>query len=212
MAEEKNKHKPSEKKESNNPFRNLTGGGGDKPKFNFYWIYGIIALAFIILQFMASSGSESSDRSIQKGQLINMLKRQDVEKIVVVNKDEYAEIYVKSEKSGDYPALKKGDSFMDVGQPYLVYNGDLENFGELIQKVQDDEQISDESKVYITRESRVDYTSQIFSWLLPIGLMVVLWIFIMRRMGGGAGGGVWGAALPHAHAGHAPDYAEKSPL
>jgi len=166
-----------------NPLKNKKGG------FNFYWIYGIIALAFIILQFMASSSDTSGDRSIQKGQLINMLKRQDVEKIVVVNKDEYAEVYVRSEKSGDYPALKKGDSFMDVGQPYLVYNGDLENFGELIQKVQDEDQIPDESKVYITRESRVDYTSQIFSWLLPIGLMVLLWVFIMRRMGGGAGGG-----------------------
>jgi len=166
-----------------NPLKNKKGG------FNFYWIYGIIALAFIILQIMASSGETSGDKTIQKGQLITMLKKGDVDKIIVVNKDEYAEIYVKSEKVGDYPALKKGDNFMDVGKSYLVYNGDLENFGELIQKVQDEEQIPDENKVYITKETRVDYSGQIFSWGVTIGLLVLFWFFIMRRMGGGAGGG-----------------------
>ena len=166
-----------------NPLKNKKGG------FNFYWIYGIIALSFIILQIMASTGNDTESKTIQKGQLISMLKKSDVEKIVVVNKDEYAEIYVKSEKAGDYPALKKGESFMDVGRPFLVYNGDLENFGELVQKIQDEQQTPDEERVYITHETRVDYTGQIFSWLLPIGLMVLLWIFIMRRMGGGAGGG-----------------------
>jgi cell division protease FtsH len=166
-----------------NPLKNKKGG------FNFYWIYGIIALSFIILQIMASTGNDTESKTIQKGQLISMLKKSDVEKIVVVNKDEYAEIYVKSEKAGDYPALKKGESFMDVGRPFLVYNGDLENFGELVQKIQDEQETPDEERVYITHETRVDYTGQIFSWLLPIGLMVLLWIFIMRRMGGGAGGG-----------------------
>jgi len=62
-----------------NPLKNKKGG------FNFYWIYGIIALTFIILQIMASSSDSAGDRSIQKGQLINMLKKQDVDKIVVVN-------------------------------------------------------------------------------------------------------------------------------
>jgi cell division protease FtsH len=166
-----------------NPLKNKKGG------FNFYWIYGIIALSFIILQIMASTGNDTESKTIQKGQLISMLKKSDVEKIVVVNKDEYAEIYVKSEKAGDYPALKKGESFMDVGRSFLVYNGDLENFGELVQKIQDEQETPDEERVYITHETRVDYTGQIFSWLLPIGLMVLLWIFIMRRMGGGAGGG-----------------------
>ena len=181
---ENNQKKPNIPPKPNNPLKNNKKGG-----FNFYWVYGIIALSFIILQIMASMGDDSNDKSIQKGELISMLKKGDVEKIIVVNKDDHAEIYIKSEKTGNYPALKKGDNFMDVARSYLVYNGDLEKFGELVQKVQDDVQIPEENKVYITRETRVDYTGQIFSWLLPIGLMVVLWIFIMRRMGGGAGGG-----------------------
>lgn len=167
-----------------NPLKNKKGG------FNFYWIYGIIALVFIILQVMSTmNGDSNSEKTIQKGQLMDMLKKSDVEKIIVVNKDEYAEIYVKSEKVDDYPALKKGEGFMAVGQSYLVYNGDLENFGELIQKEQIESGIPVDQRVYITRESRVDYTSQIFSWLLPLGLIILFYVFIMRRMSGGGGGG-----------------------
>ena len=181
---ENNKKKPNTPPTPNNPLKKNNKGG-----FNFYWVYGIIALVIIIIQIMASMNEESSDKTIQKGQLISMLKKGDVEKIIVINKDEYAEIYIKSEKVGDYPALKKGNNFMDIAPSYLVYNGDLEKFGELVQKIQSEESVLAEKRVYITRESRVDYSSQIFSWLLPIGLMVLLWIFIMRRMGGGAGGG-----------------------
>lgn len=180
---ENKQDKPNHTPKPKNPLNNKNGG------FNFYWIYGIIALSFIIMQIMASTSEGAGDKTIQKGQLIRMLKKGDVDKIIVINKDEYAEVYVKSEKVGDYPALKKGNGFMDVSRSYFIYNGDLENFGELIQKIQDLEQIPEENRVYITRETRVDYTGQIFSWLLPIGLMVVLWIVIMRRMGGGAGGG-----------------------
>ena len=166
-----------------NPLKNKKGG------FNFYWIYGIIALALILLQVMSTMGDDSSSNTIQKGQLIDMLNKSDVEKIIVVNKDEYAEIYVKSENVDDYPSLKKREGFMGVGRTFLVYNGDLENFGELVQRVQSAAEISEEKRVYITRESRVDYTGQIFSWLIPLGLIIIFWVFIMRRMGGGAGGG-----------------------
>jgi cell division protease FtsH len=61
--------------------------------------------------------------------------------------------------------------------------------GELIDKVQTEQGIAENERVYITKESRVDYTGQIISWLLPLGLIILFWVFIMRRMGGGAGGG-----------------------
>ncbi len=165
-----------------NPLKNKKGG------FNFYWIYGLLALVFIVFQVM-TMGNNTKSETIQKGQLSEMLRKGDVSKIIVINKDEYAEIYVKKEKITDYPALKKGDNFMDIGEPFLVYNGDLENFGELVQKAQTDAEIPEEQRVYITHENRVDYSGQIFSWILPIGLLILFWIFIMRRMGGGAGGG-----------------------
>ena len=165
-----------------NPLKNNKKGG-----FNFYWVYGAIALIFIILQIM-SMGGDTSTEVIHKGQLREMLKKGDVSKIVVVNK-ESAEIFVKSDRREAYPSLEKKRSIMDQGEPYLTYTGDLENFGEQIQKFQDETSIPEESRVYITHESRADYSGQIFSWAITIGLLVLFWVFIMRRMGGGAGGG-----------------------
>jgi cell division protease FtsH len=166
-----------------NPLKNNKKGG-----FNFYWIYGFIALVFIILQIMSMNNAGNSE-TIQKGQLRDMLQKGDVSKIIVVNKDEYAEVYIKKDRLDNYPALKKNEGFMSAGEPYMIYDGDLENFGELVQKFQDEANIPESDRVYIKRETRIDYTGQILGWLLPLGLIILFWIFIMRRMGGGAGGG-----------------------
>ncbi len=171
-----------------NPMRGLgSGANGDNKGFNFYWIYGILAVLFIGLNFLGSD--TPSENLIQKGQLIEMLRNSAVEKIVVVNKDEYAEVYVKAGQLDNYPSLKESKSLYDAKAAHFVYNGDLENFGENIQTIQAENDVYEVDRVYIEHETRVDYTSQILSWLLPLGLIILFWVFIMRKMGGGAGGG-----------------------
>ena len=168
---------------------NFNGGKDGKKGFNFYWIYGIIAIGFIFLTFF--NNSSNSSETIQWGELKTIIEKGDASKIVVINKDENAEVYIKKDRLSNYPQLKKDEGF-NLGQSkqHLVYDGDLENFGERIQKVQDDMNISQSDRVYVSRETRVDYTSQILGWLLPIGLIVLFYIFIMKRMtGGGAPGG-----------------------
>ncbi|MCK5845994.1 MAG: ATP-dependent zinc metalloprotease FtsH [Bacteroidales bacterium] len=168
-----------------NPLKGA-GQSGNNKGFNFYWVYGIIAAIFILLNVFSSQ--TPTDNLIQKGKLITMLRTGDVEKIIVVNKDEYAEVYVKSDKLESYPSLKPSDSPFGMRAAHFVYNGDLESFGETIQKVQEENDVFEVDRVYIEHENRVDYTSQILSWLLPLGLIILFWVFIMRKMGGGAGG------------------------
>lgn len=168
---------------------NFKGGNGGKKGFNFYWIYGVIAVGFILLTFF-NNGSTPSN-TIQWGKLKTIIEKGDASKIVVINKDENAEVYIKKDRLSNYPELKKNEGF-NLGQskPFLVYDGDLENFGERIQKVQDASNLPEDSRVYVSRETRIDYTSQILGWLLPIGLIVLFYVFIMKRMaGGGAPGG-----------------------
>jgi cell division protease FtsH len=161
-----------------------------KKGFNFYWIYGIIAVAFILMNVFANTGV--NNETIQWGKLKQILENNDASKIVVVNKDEFAEVYIKKDKLSNYPKLS-GDKSYGFGntEPFFVYNGDLENFGERIQKVQDEANIPEAERVYVSRETRVDYTGQIIGWLLPIGLIILFYVFIMRRMAGpgGPGGG-----------------------
>ena len=76
------------------------GNSSNKPKinFNFYWIYGIIALIFFGMQFLNwGTGAKQTTWEIFER---DMLKTQEVKRIVVVN-NEQVEIYIKKEKLND---------------------------------------------------------------------------------------------------------------
>jgi cell division protease FtsH len=64
-----------------------------KFKFNIYWIYMLILAGFIILQFYDFGGKPEE---IDFYKLKEMVSANDVEKIVIVNK-ETAEIYLRAQ-------------------------------------------------------------------------------------------------------------------
>ena len=62
-------------------------------KFNFYWIYVIIAILFFGIQILnINTTSETSWQEFNR----KMLQTKEVDKIVVVNRD-IAQIYIKKE-------------------------------------------------------------------------------------------------------------------
>ena len=76
-----------------------------KPRFNSNWIFLVVALAFIAINFLYTG------RSVQKtttSGIKEMIANRDIEKMVVINKEE-AEIYLKKEalESGRYPKIPK---------------------------------------------------------------------------------------------------------
>ncbi len=194
MAEEINdntspKDKENKDKESKNPFSNLTGGGdGKKPKFNFYWVYGILAVVFIGIQLLSW---DSGAKKTGWGELKEMLERGDVDKIVLVNK-ETAEIFIKPEVLSDerYSEVK-GESAFNKGNPHYYYTvGSTDKFIEQV----DEAQQNNTSPIYIENEVRHNWGGEILSWIFPILLLVGLWFFFMRMMnkgGGGAGGQIF---------------------
>src|ERR1035437_861963 len=68
--------------------------GSAKPKFNIYWIYGLIILAIISIQFF-KIGNHVEE--ISSSQFDEMLRAHDVEKVVVVNK-ERVDITIKADR------------------------------------------------------------------------------------------------------------------
>lgn len=193
MAEENRNKKPQQNKDQKgDPFKSLmssgkkSASGGNKGKFNFYWIYTIIAFVFIALFFF----NDSSDvKKTTWGELKEMLQDQDVSKIVLVNR-EFAEIYIKPDKlskSRYQDVVDKNQSELFGETPQYVYTiGSVESFEDDVEQAQ--EGISD--PVYIQNEIRRNWTGEILSWVLPLVILVVIWIFIMRMMArGGAGGG-----------------------
>jgi cell division protease FtsH len=154
-----------------------------KPKFNFYWIYALLAIVFIGLQIMNwDTGTETTD----KGTLLKMLREQDVEKIDLVNK-EVAEIFLKPDSKRKYIKEEGGSIARNMGaaKPDFTFRiGSVEGFEKDIISAQE----GNESPIYINNVTRRNWGGEVLGWVLPILILVGVWFFIMRMMSRGGGG------------------------
>jgi cell division protease FtsH len=160
------------------------------PRFNIYWIYGIIILSLLALQFFVSnSGSPAHEHSFQE--LKPYMAKGEVTKLVVVNND-YVEVYL---KPGAEPAPAQPDSKIpalnlnnDKGPAFTFRIGSVDQF---YSELHDAEQQLPEDlrNVTVTYDTRGDLLHSILnSIFLPLILLVAMWFLLMRKMGGGAGG------------------------
>jgi cell division protease FtsH len=180
MADMNNENQANDKKPDKMP----------KPRFNSNWIFAILAISLIAFQLFY--GGKSVPKTT-KGEIKQMIERRDIEKITVVNK-EYAEIYLKKEarESGNYKNLPKpGTGFgMATVKPDFTYNiGDIANFEPFILETQKNAGYADTELIYPENVIHKDYLVDILSWLLLPALLIIFWIFMMKRMSGGGAGG-----------------------
>jgi cell division protease FtsH len=174
------------------------GNEGDKkPKkskfdfefnFNFYWVYVVIALVFIAMAFFPTVGED--ERTLSSSDFKQILQARDIKELVVVNR-EVAEIYIEPEalKSNErYKHVKDRPfgSTLNPGPHYFYQIGDLQNFERNLQEWQAD--FPPEEKIDVRNETRKNWGDSVM-WLLPFVLLIGVWVFLMRRMSGGAGGG-----------------------
>jgi len=177
----------------NNNSKNTNNKNG-KPKFNIYWIYGLIALTLIGLQlFSFSQGpKEITMQEFER----DMLKNGDVEKIEVINKEK-ANIYIKKDRLNDARYKDLFDnSFSSVSQegPHFFFTiGSIEYFEQWLREAQD--KYLDGEYIEVSYKTQPNYLRDIIGWLLPIFIILAIWIIIFRRMskGGapGAGGNIF---------------------
>lgn len=175
-----------ENKNQSNNSQNQDNNGNEKkkkPKFNFYWVYGLIIVVFLAFNFM---NWDSGAKETNWGQLKQMLQNEDVEKLVLVNK-EYAEIYLKPDALNKSEYEDAADESFGGKSPHYIYTiGSVDKFYERVEEAQKDI----ENPVFINNEKRRNWGGEILSWVLPLLLLVGVWIFFMRMMSrGGAGGG-----------------------
>lgn len=167
--------KKTDKAPADMPSKNL------KPKFNLYWVYAALAVLFIL---MWVGSWDSSPKEVNWGEFREMLSNQDVEKIVVVNR-EIAEIYIKNDKL----AQERYEDVRELGTNatsphYQHIIGSYDSFKEDVEKVQENLQ----NPVYLINENRRKW-GDAMGWAFPLILLVVVWLFIMRMMTRGSGGG-----------------------
>ncbi len=182
--------KPEPKPGNNNLFGNKDPklGSSPKPKFNIYWIYGIIILGFIFINIYVGVRHVEE---ISWNQFENdMLKEHDVEKIVVVNK-ERAEVFIKQE-SLSKPQYKKyfdkGYSSITKQGPQFTFSiGEVGIFYKQLEEAQKD--FPENERIIPSYEQRKDLWGDALPTLIWIVAIVLIWVFVLRRMSAGAGGG-----------------------
>ena len=161
------------------------------PKFTFnsFWIYIPILIILLGLSFF-NSGNLGS-RNISKNKFNEILKANDIDKIIVENNN-IAQIFLKKEAKEKENHKKLTESpFYSKGSPLYTYNfGNQENF---------EKEISTEKSKYnldfdISNVERTSMFDTIFNFL-PFILLIGIWLFFMRRMSGGAGGGGAGGQI-----------------
>jgi cell division protease FtsH len=168
-------------KKSENGFGKPKNG---KAKFNYLWIYALLAVLIIGLQLMNSWGD--SPKAIGWGEVKSMVENQDIERLVLVNK-ELAEIYIKKEKFSlpRHKDVKPGEGFGGTKPQYTYTIGSVETFEKDFAELQQ----GIEKPVYIENLTRRNVWGDALSWILPVALLVGAWFFIMRMMSRGSGGG-----------------------
>ena len=154
-----------------------------KKRVSIYWIYAILFALLIGMNFFGREETVKED--IDQGKLVEMLQNQEIAKIELVNKED-AEIYL-NEKGlkNNFPDVQPVGG-TSVKPNYIYKIGSLDRFEEMVETAQQD--VS--NPVYIKNVSRSRWMSEfLLSWMLPLLLLVVFWIFIMRGMGSGGMGG-----------------------
>ena len=162
-----------------------------KPKFSSWWIYGIIAVLLIGFQFFSSTNLTNTKKTTTS-ELQEYLRNGDVAKILIVTNTRQAKVFLTKE------ALEK-DVHKDVSEKpfglstaetpqYILDYGDLQNFENEIKN----------AKTEYNLDTIVDYSTEsnvfgdILLSILPFVLIIGIWIYLMRRMSGGSGGGAGG--------------------
>jgi ATP-dependent metalloprotease FtsH len=155
----------------------------------FFWIY-IILVVGLIGFFIPNMMSDVPE--ISYTEFNDLVRDRAVEKIYrVSNENNRLEIVVRADKK-DAPAVvaikakqKNWRGPVPAHQPHLRLSSTwTEDLGKRITETQLNNNYTAQELIDIQEIKRTSFSDHL-GWLLPILLMVVLWVFLMRRMGGG---------------------------
>ncbi|MDG1711152.1 MAG: ATP-dependent zinc metalloprotease FtsH [Flavobacteriaceae bacterium] len=162
------------------------------PKFNIYWLYGAIIFALLAMSLFGGNDSWQSVSKTNISSFEKYLNAGDVSQVVVIRNKSSVRVTLTPD------ALSKSDHKDVIGKnllgqdnsngPHYQFEvGSLELFEEKLEKARANGVPF--RLEFVTVENRWADTLIGF---LPIIIIIGVWIFIMRRMSGGAGGGAGG--------------------
>ena len=158
-----------------------------KVNFNQYWIFGSIAIIFLLLNIFSSSGNIGSVATTPS-KFFEYAANGDVKKIDIINKREVLVFLSSDAKIKDEHKSSSSNSILSVASRNPNYKfefGDLQNFENNLSRINKNLN----PKIEISYVTKQNIWGDILISMLPFIVIIGIWIFIMRRMSGGAAGG-----------------------
>ena len=160
----------------------------NKSKINIYWFYASIVFFILSIGLLGGDSGIQNTQQTDISSFENYLRNGDIEKVAIINQ-RYARITLtENALEKDIHRRVKSKNFLGqeniTGPHYQFEIGTPELFETKLQEIRDIEGLNF-SVEFITMENR---WLDVLLGFLPIIIIIGIWIFLMRRMSGGAGG------------------------
>lgn len=166
--------------------------GRKKPRFNFYWIYAI-ALIFMVVYYIMNEVRPSAMVVSELDFRQNMLAKNHVEKVEPVMNRNIIRVYINK----DSLKLDEYKSKLGKEHPSAVNSRDLPQFQFTYSKVEDYQRFLDDyfksnptvKPVPVMPTAEQEWFGPFLQFLFPLLMFGLIFVLMMRKMGGPSGGG-----------------------
>lgn len=148
-------------------------------------IPGAIIIFFLVFSLINGNANFEKPVEISTSKFNTYLDNGQVEKVVVFN-NKIAEVFLKQAALKDKIHQKVAKDMLDQpnkGPHYTFDIGNDQNFQKRLELAVTENKLTD-----FNFETKSDW-SELVGYLFPFAILIIFWIYMMRRMSGGAGGG-----------------------
>lgn len=160
------------------------------PRFNIYWIWAIIFAVLVGFQFFGSFTPDAKPLESEQEFRTKMLETGDVAKLVIVTNKNLVRVYIKKEslnKPYFREKLAKGWPNVKPEGPHFEFR--VTKADEFEKRLVQFFEKNPTLEVPYTPTQEGEWFGPLLNFLLPLLVIVLIWIMLMRKMGGGAAGG-----------------------
>jgi len=179
---------------NNNENKGSGPNGPKKPAFKLYWVYAIVIALFIGMNIFSAMTFTAKDYDYQEFEAA--LELGEVDRVKIIN-EKSIQVFIKED------ILRDAEKYADVREsnwggeinpgPHYAFQYPAETFEQNVKEFYS--QQPSEDQIAIVYESQENFLGDIIQWVLPLVIMIAIWMFIMRRMSGGAPGGGGGSQI-----------------
>ena len=152
------------------------------PRFNMNWIYGIVIISLIVLYFTQGQTKSSINTEVSYSDFKVMVDKGYAKEIVVNKYQNTLEMYVKPEHIRD--VFHQGVQQTGANPCVSVAIGSVDQVEQFINTAREEKKFTGKFSYDNSKEN--DFFSSLFMNILFFGGIILVWMFIMRRMGGGS--------------------------